>query len=89
MGILSLTTPLDERIDRWATSGKATRILLHPQDFIKVAKKVESLEAKYNMPVEVLGGEKALKAFISDIMNSSDDDTVVAVDLSDVDQGDE
>ena len=89
MAFISLTTSLDERIDRWATSGKATRILLHPQDFIKVAKKIDSIEAKYNMPVEVLGGEKALKAFISDIMNSSDDDTVVAVDLSDVDQGDE
>ena len=89
MAFLSLTTPLDERIDRWATSGKATRILLHPQDFIKVAKKVDEIEAKYNLPVEALGGEKALKAFISDIKNSSDDDTVVAVDLSDVDQGDE
>ena len=89
MAFLSLTTPLDERIDRWATSGKATRILLHPQDFIKVAKKIDQIEAKYNLPVEALGGEKALKAFISDIKNSSDDDTVVAVDLSDVDQGDE
>ena len=89
MGFLSLTTPLDERIDRWATSGKATRILLHPEDFIKVAKKVDTIEAKYNLPVEVIGGEKALKAFISDSKNSSDDDTVVAVDLTDVDQGDE
>jgi hypothetical protein len=89
MAFLSLTTPLDERIDRWATSGKATRILLHPEDFIKVAKKVDTIEAKYNLPVEVIGGEKALKAFISDSKNSSDDDTVVAVDLTDVDQGDE
>ncbi len=89
MAFLSLTTPLDERIDRWATSGKATRIFLHPEDFIKVAKKVDTIEAKYNLPVEVIGGEKALKAFISDSKNSSDDDTVVAVDLTDVDQGDE
>ena len=89
MAFLSLTTPLDERIDRWATSGKATRILLHPEDFIKVAKKVDTIEAKYNLPVEVIGGEKALKAFISDSKNSSDDDTVVAVDLSDILQGDE
>jgi len=89
MAFLSMTTPLEERIDRWATSGKATRILLHPQDFIKVAKKVDDIEAKYNLPVEVIGGEKALKAFISDSKNSSDDDTVVAVDLTDVDQGDE
>ena len=89
MAFLSLITPLDKRIDRWATSGKATRILLHPEDFIKVAKKVDTIEAKYNLPVEVIGGEKALKAFISDSKNSSDDDTVVAVDLTDVDQGDE
>ena len=89
MAFLSQNTPLDERIDRWATSGKATRILLHPEDFIKVAKKVDTIEAKYNLPVEVIGGEKALKAFISDSKNFSDDDTVVAVDLTDVDQGDE
>ena len=88
MAFISLTTSLDERIDRWATSGKATRILLHPEDFIKVAKKIDSIEAKYNMPVEALGGEKGLKAYISDSKNSSDED-VVDVDLSDILQGDE
>ena len=89
MGFLSLTTPLDERIDRWATSGKATRILLHPEDFIKVAKKIKEIEAKYNLPVEVLGGEKGLKAFIQDSKAQGFDDDIVEVDLSDILQGDE
>ena len=89
MAFLSLTTPLDERIDRWATSGKATRILLHPEDFIKVAKKINEIEAKYNLPVEVLGGEKGLKSFIQDSKSQGFDDDIVEVDLSDILQGDE
>ena len=89
MAFLSMTTPLEERIDRWATSGKATRILLHPQDFIKVAKKIDAIEAKYNLPVEALGGEKGLKSFIQDSKTQGFDDDIVEVDLSDILQGDE
>ena len=89
MAFLSMTTPLDERIDRWATSGKATRILLHPKDFLKVAKKIDAIEAKYNLPVEALGGEKGLKSFIQDSKAQGFDDDIVEVDLSDILQGDE
>jgi len=89
MAFISMTTPLEERIDRWATSGKATRILLHPQDFIKVAKKIDAIEEKYNLPVEALGGEKGLKSFIQDSKTQGFDDDIVEVDLSDILQGDE
>jgi len=89
MAFISMTTPLEERIDRWATSGKATRILLHPKDFLKVAKKIDAIEAKYNLPVEALGGEKGLKSFIQDSKAQGFDDDIVEVDLSDILQGDE
>lgn len=89
MAFLSMTTPLEERIDRWATSGKATRILLHPKDFLKVAKKIDAIEEKYNLPVEALGGEKGLKSFIQDSKAQGFDDDIVDVDLSDILQGDE
>jgi hypothetical protein len=49
-----------ERIDRWATSGKATKILIHPEDYDRIGeKKRATLEAKYQMPVVCVGGEKA------------------------------
>lgn len=60
IGQIHLLTPLMDRIDRWATSGKATRILLHPEDWDRVGPtRREKLTSKYNLPVECLGGEKA------------------------------
>ena len=60
IGILSMLTPLNERIDRWATSGKAKSIPLHPEDWDRVGeKKRASHEAKYGLPVVCIGGEKA------------------------------
>ena len=31
-------TPLSERMDRWAESGKATKLPLHPQDYYALAR---------------------------------------------------
>ena len=60
IGQIHMLTPLLDRIDRWATSGKATRILLHPEDWHRIGdKKRATLEAKYGLPFEVVGGEKA------------------------------
>ena len=59
IGFLSMTTPLEDRIDRWATSGNATRILLHPEDWDRLSdNKRERVASKYNLPVECLGGDR-------------------------------
>ena len=59
IGIISMLTPLEERIDRWATSGNANRILVHPEDWHSLSEtKREKIASKYNLPVECLGGEK-------------------------------
>ena len=64
IGQLHMLTPLMDRIDRWATSGKATRILLHPEDWNRVGEtKRAMLTAKYNLPVECVGGETAYLAW--------------------------
>ena len=58
-------TPLKERIDRWATSGLAKSIPLLPEDYVKLSDgKREATEAKYNLPVTILGGQKALDDFL-------------------------
>ena len=60
VGQLHMLTPLMDRIDRWATSGKATKILLHPEDWDRIGEtKRAKIEAKYNLPVECVGGQKA------------------------------
>ena len=60
IGQIHMLTPLMERIDRWATSGKAKSILLHPEDFDRIGeKKKATLEAKYNLPIVCVGGDKA------------------------------
>ena len=62
IGFLSMTTPLAERIDRWATSGNATRILLHPEDYLRLSdSKRDKIAAQYNLPVEALGGERGIR----------------------------
>ena len=60
IGQLHLLTPLMDRIDAWATSGKATKILLHPEDWDKLSEsKRAKIEAQYNLPLVCLGGQKA------------------------------
>ena len=60
IGQIHMLTPLMDRIDRWATSGKAKSILLHPEDFDRIGeKKKATLEAKYNLPIVCVGGDKA------------------------------
>ena len=78
IGLLSMLTPLKDRIDRWATSGNATKILLHPEDYLKVSdSKREKLTAKYDMPVEVLGGAKGIKDYL--LKRNTEDEQDVAV----------
>ena len=64
IGQLHLLTPLMDRIDRWATSGKAKSILLHPEDFDRIGEKKKAmLEAKYDLPIVCVGGDKAYFAW--------------------------
>lgn len=70
MNVLTLKTPLVERIDRWATSGLAKSIPLHPMDYFVLSKAghIETIEQKYSLEVRILGGEDALKKFLKDRM---------------------
>jgi hypothetical protein len=64
-----VATPLAERIERWAKSGKANSIPLHPQDYYLLEKKqglIEKIEAQYNLEVRCLGGEAGMKLYMSD-----------------------
>ena len=76
IGIISLFTPLNDRIDRWATSGNAKQILLHPEDYVKINKKKDMIETKYNLPVVCLGGARGLADFLN--RRESDDEVVQA-----------
>ena len=59
IGIVSMLTPFEERVDRWVATGNATRILVHPEDWHTLSDtKREQMEQKYNLPVEVLGGQR-------------------------------
>lgn len=86
IGIVSMLTPLEERIDRWATSGLANRILLHPEDYKTfTSAELESLEQKYGMAVDVLGGERALAEHLREGKRRNDDEhEMVPVDLKEV-----
>ena len=90
MNVLMFKVPLEERIDRWATSGKARQILLHPEDFIKIKKKQDIIETKYGMPVTVLGGNRALNEYLrnSEEVEKEDREAILA-DLDDVFQSEE
>ena len=68
-----MLTPLEDRIERWATSGNAKQILLHPEDYIRINKKKDMIETKYNLPVVCLGGARGL----SDFMNGRESDDEV------------
>jgi len=73
IGIISMLTPLEDRIDRWATSGKATRILLHPEDYLRLSEtKREKIGAKYNLPVDALGGDRGSRDFLNRQMSLED-----------------
>jgi len=66
IGIISMLTPLEDRIDRWATSGKATSILLHPEDYLRLSEtKREKIGAKYNLPVVALGGDRGIRDYLN------------------------
>ena len=56
-------TPLAERIERWATSGKATKIPLHPKDYwtLDRAGLIDKVSEQYKLDVVCLGGEAGLK----------------------------
>ena len=91
IGILTMLTPLEDRIDRWATSGNATRILLHPEDFLRLNEvKREKLTAKYNLPVEALGGKRALNEYLRlTEENDKEEMQTILADLNDVFQSEE
>ena len=66
IGFISMLTPLADRIDRWATSGNATQILLHPEDYLKLSdSKREKIEKQYNLPVNALGGERGIQDYLN------------------------
>lgn len=93
IGILSMQVPLAERIDRWATSGKATKIPLLPEDYVKVAKKVEAIEEQYNLPVTIIGGQKAMNIYLrlTEEMEKEERESILEnlADLNDVFQSEE
>ncbi len=86
IGIVSMLTPLEERIERWAKSGNANRVLLHPEDYKTfTSAELESLEQKYSMAVDVLGGEKALAEHLREGQRHNDDEhEMIPVDLKEV-----
>ena len=72
IGLLSMLTPLEDRIDRWATNVNAKQILLHPEDYVKCKSKHDMIETKYNLPVVCLGGARALSEYLRN--RESDDE---------------
>ena len=82
----TLKEKLEDRIDRWATSGKAKSILLHPEDYLKVEKKKDMIETKYNLPVVCLGGNRGIREFLN---ARKSDKEIEEQELETVDQGDE
>ena len=80
IGMLSMLSPLEDRIDRWATSGNATRILLHPEDFLRLSEtKREKIGAKYNLPVVALGGDRGIRDFLNRQMSAEEREEQEAV----------
>ena len=56
-------TSLAERIERWATSGRAKSLPLHPKDYwtLDRAGLIDKVSAQYGLDVVCLGGERGLK----------------------------
>ena len=75
MNVLSLGEPLVTRIERWATSGLAKSIPLHPMDYYVLSRAghIETIENKYSLEVRILGGEDALKKFLKDRMRDGEE----------------
>jgi hypothetical protein len=72
-GILTLQVPLNDRIER-SVNPESTRIILHPEDFLKLSdNRKAKIEAKYGLPIEILGGEDGLKWHI---LNGKSEDEV-------------
>ena len=73
INVLMFQVPLLTRIDRWATSGKAKSIPLHPRDYFVLSKAghVDTISEKYSLDVRCLGGESALKEFVKEKMDES------------------
>ena len=72
-GILTLQVPLADRIDR-SVNPESTRILLHPEDYLKLSDtRKAKIEAKYGLPIEILGGEEGMKWHI---LNGKSEDEV-------------
>ena len=91
IGIVSMLTPFEERVERWVATGNATRILVHPEDWDKLSdSKREQMEQKYNLPVEVLGGERGYADWkrrnVSGAEEIEDDTTDIAANILDVDE---
>ena len=82
----ALKVKLEDRIDRWATSGKAKSILLHPEDYLRVEKKKDMIETKYNLPVVCLGGDRGIREFLNGQKSAKE---IEEQELQTVDQGDE
>ena len=74
--LLTMTTPLAERIERWATSGKAKSIPLHPSDYyvLSSANLVDKISEKYSLEIKCLGGENGLKDWMKERLRKSVDD---------------
>ena len=75
--LMTMTTPLATRIERWATSGRATKILLHPKDYWTLSRQeglIDKIEKQYSLPVVCLGGEEGLKNFIKDNTRNNDEE---------------
>ena len=74
--LLTMTTPLAERIERWATSGKAKSIPLHPSDYyvLSSANLVEKISEKYSLEIKCLGGDTGLKDWMKEKLRKGHDD---------------
>ena len=75
--LMTMTTPLSERIARWCATGKATKILLHPSDYFALSRQeglIDKIEKQYSLPVVCLGGEEGLRNFIKDNTRNNDEE---------------
>ena len=68
MALSHVKEPLLTRIARWAMSGKATKILLHPSDYAILEKsgRMSAIEERFSLPVVCLGGEEAMARFLAE-----------------------
>ena len=68
-----MLAPLNDRIER-SVNSESTRIILHPEDYLKLSEtRMKKIEAKYGLPIEVIGGEEGLKWHI---LNGKSEDEV-------------